>query len=97
MVKFCNLTGLRNLTNVPKKFLNSMSIDLIYKNHFTFFQQSRVFETAFLNYHLLNITKSFVLFIYRNEVCFVIIKIFYSNIFRSDALNFHIGHLRTFK
>ena len=60
MIHFCDLSGLRNLINVPtcyKNFDNPSSIDLILTNRPSYFQRSTVFETGLSGLHLLTITE----------------------------------------
>ena len=60
MIHFCDLTGLRNLINVPTCHQNSdnpTSIDLILTNRPSYFQHSTVFETSLSDFHLLTITE----------------------------------------
>ena len=49
MINFCDLNGLKNLTNVPtcyKNVDNLTSIDLVLKNRPGYFHHSIVFETG---------------------------------------------------
>ena len=60
MKEFCNLKGLKSLTNKPTCFKNpekSTCIDLILTNRPTYFQFSNVFEAGLSNFHLLTVTE----------------------------------------
>ena len=57
MTHFCDLNGLRILINVPTRYKNPTSIDLILTNRPSYFQHGTVFETGLSDFHLLTVTE----------------------------------------
>ena len=104
MINFCDLNGLRNLTNVPpcyKTFDNPTSIDLILTNRPSYFQRGAIFETGLSDFHLLTITEFKTSFQKREPkiIKYSDYKNFDNSKFRSKILkrNFNYTDLRTFK